>query len=100
MARLTHMIRDITIQAFEKREASDTLKGLYEAFKTVLLPELPTSEFADMFAQTLAYGLFAARYNHHGKEPFNRSDAAKEIPRTHPFLRKLFSTIAGTDFDV
>lgn len=99
MARLTHMIRDITIQAFEKREASDTLKGLYEAFKTVLLPDLPTEEFADMFAQTLAYGLFAARYNHHGKQPFNRSDAAKEIPRTNPFLRKLFSTIAGTDFD-
>src|SRR6266702_2428525 len=99
MARLTHMIRDITIQAFEKREASDTLKGLYEAFKTVLLPQLPTTEFADMFAQTLAYGLFAARYNHHSKEPFNRSDAAKEIPRTNPFLRKLFSTIAGTDFD-
>jgi Type ISP C-terminal specificity domain/N-6 DNA Methylase len=99
MARLTHMIRDITIQAFEKRDASDTLNGLYEAFKTVLLPQLPTTEFADMFAQTLAYGLFAARYNHHGKEPFNRSDAAKEIPRTNPFLRKLFNTIAGTDFD-
>jgi predicted helicase len=99
MARLTHMIRDITVQAFDKREASDTLKGLYEAFKTVLLPDLPHAEFADMFAQTLAYGLFAARYNHHSKEPFNRSDAAKEIPRTNPFLRKLFSTIAGADFD-
>ncbi|MGZ3643543.1 MAG: hypothetical protein ACXVCM_06795 [Ktedonobacteraceae bacterium] len=99
MARLTHMIRDITIQAFEKKEASDTLKGLYEAFKTVLLPDLPTAEFADMFAQTLAYGLFAARYNHKGNSVFNRSDAAKEIPRTNPFLRKLFSTIAGTDFD-
>ena len=99
MARLTHMIRDITIQAFEKKEASDTLKGLYEAFKTVLLPDLPTAEFADMFAQTLAYGLFAARYNHKGNTLFNRSDAAKEIPRTNPFLRKLFSTIAGTDFD-
>ncbi len=99
MARLTHMIRDITIKAFEKREASDTLKGLYEAFKTVLLPDLPTAEFADMFAQTLAYGLFAARYNHHGKQPFNRGDAAREIPRTNPFLRKLFSTIAGADFD-
>jgi hypothetical protein len=99
MTRLTHMIRDITIQAFEKREASDSLKGLYEAFKTVLLPDLPTSEFADMFAQTLAYGLFAARYNHKGKDVFNRSDAAKEIPRTNPFLRKLFSTIAGADFN-
>jgi predicted helicase len=99
MAWLAHMIQDSIIQAFEKHEASDTLHGLYEAFKTVLLPDLPTTEFAGMFAQTLACGLFAARYNHHGKEPFNRSDAAKEIPRTNPFLRKLFSTIAGTDFD-
>jgi hypothetical protein len=99
MARLAHMIRDVTVTAFEKRQASETLNGLYEAFKTVLLPDLPTTEFADMFAQTLAYGLFAARYNHTGTEPFNRRDAAKEIPRTNPFLRKLFSTIAGADFD-
>src|SRR6266571_2522123 len=99
MARLAHMIRDVTVTAFEKRQASETLNGLYQAFKTVLLPDLPTTEFADMFAQTLAYGLFAARYNHTGAEPFNRRDAAKEIPRTNPFLRKLFSTIAGADFD-
>ncbi len=99
MARLAQMIRDITVTAFEKHEASDTLNGLYEAFETVLLPDLPTAQFADMFAQTLAYGLFAARYNHSGPEPFNRRDAAKEIPRTNPFLRKLFSTIAGADFE-
>ncbi len=99
MARLAHMIRDVTVTAFEQKEASDTLAGLYEAFKTVLLPDLPTTDFADMFAQTLAYGLFAARYNHKGQEPFNRRDAAKEIPRTNPFLRKLFNTIAGADFD-
>ena len=99
MARLAHMIRDVTVTAFEQKEASDTLAGLYEAFKTVLLPDLPTTDFADMFAQTLAYGLFAARYNHKGQEPFNRRDAAKEIPRTSPFLRKLFNTIAGADFD-
>jgi len=99
MARLAHMIRDVTVTAFEKREASDTLNGLYEAFKAVLLPDLPTTQFADMFAQTLAYGLFAARYNHKGKEPFNRRDAAKEIPRTNPCLRKLFLTIEGADFD-
>src|SRR5712692_8928580 len=99
MAQLTHMIRDITIEAFEKREASNTMNGLYEAFKTELLPDLRETEFADMFAQTLAFGLFAARYYHHGKEPFNRSDVAREIPRTSPFLRKFFSTIGGTDFD-
>ena len=61
----------------------------------MLLPEVTGAEFADMFAQTLAYGLFAARYNHRGTKPFNRNDAAKEIPRTNPFLRRLFGTIAG-----
>ncbi len=99
MARLTHMICDITVTAFEQREASDTLTGLYEAFKAVLLPDLPPAQFADMFAQTLAYGLFAARYNHKGSALFNRRDAATEIPRTNPFLRKLFTTIAGADFE-
>ncbi len=99
MARLAHMIRDVIIQTFEKQEASDNLKDLYSAFQEVLLPELKTQEFADMFAQTLAYGLFAARYNHTQKALFRRDDASKEIPRTNPFLRKLFGTIAGPDLD-
>ncbi len=52
-----------------------------------------------MFAQTIAYGLFAARYNHTSSKPFRRDDAAKEIPRTNPFLRRLFDVIAGPDLD-
>ena len=99
MARLAHMIRDIIIDAFEQQAASDELKDLYSAFKDVLLPDLTGAEFADMFAQTLAYGLFAARYNHRGAKAFNRNDAAKEIPRTNPFLRRLFGTIAGPELD-
>jgi len=99
MARLAHMIRDIIIDAFEQKAASDELQDLYSAFKDVLLPDLTGAEFADMFAQTLAYGLFAARYNHKGAKVFNRNDAAKEIPRTNPFLRRLFSAIAGPDLD-
>jgi predicted helicase len=99
MARLAHMIRDIIILAFRAKEASNVLQDLYRSFKEVLLPELTEAEFADMFAQTLAYGLFAARYNHRGAKPFDRNDAAKEIPRTNPFLRRLFATIAGPDLD-
>jgi predicted helicase len=53
-----------------------------------------------MFAQTLAYGLFAARCNHHGpKGSFKRLGAASEIPKTNPFLRQLFETITGTALD-
>jgi predicted helicase len=52
-----------------------------------------------MFAQTLAYGLFASRQRHHGAAPFRRQDAAYDIPKTNPFLRKLFSSIVGPDLD-
>jgi predicted helicase len=99
MARLAHMIRDIIIDAFQQKEASDNLQDLYSSFQEVLLPDLKVSEFADMFSQTMAYGLFAARYNHTQNRPFRRDDAAKEIPRTNPFLRRLFATIAGPDLD-
>jgi hypothetical protein len=99
MARLTHMIRDIIIDTFHTKLASNNLKDLYTAFQETLLPDLNETVFADMFAQTLAYGLFAARYNHKGNKPFRREDAIREIPRTNPFLRKLFNTIAGPDLD-
>jgi hypothetical protein len=99
MARLTHMIRDIVVSAFDAGSQSKDLTGLYETFKKVLIPDLSVSDFADMFAQTMAYGLFAARVRHSGPQPFTRRDAAAEIPRTNPLLRKLFTTITGPDLD-
>ena len=58
------MIRDIVTQGFSKSGVSDSLRDLYTATRDVLIPNLTTEEFAGMFAQTLAYGLFAARVNH------------------------------------
>ena len=61
MARLTHIIRDIIITAFETDQASMLLQGWRDAFAKVLIADLnlpeKTPEFADMFAQTIAYGL-------------------------------------------
>jgi len=103
MAKLTHMIRDIIIGTFDKGTASDNLAGLRQAFAKVLIPDIDkpekTAEFADMFAQTIAYGLFAARCNHDSPEPFRRIGAAFEIPRTNPFLRNLFEMVTGTALD-
>jgi len=103
LARLTHIIRDIIIEAFERNRASEMLCGLRQAFATALIPDLnqpeKTAEFADMYAQTIAYGLFAARCNHRGPGRFRRLGAAAEIPKTNPFLRKLFETITGTELD-
>ncbi len=108
MARLTHLIRDLALRTLLGTEAAATLglqtvvatlKGLHQAFTETLIPDLSAAEFADMFAQTLAYGLFAARVNHTGAKPFARKDAAREVPRTNPFLRKLFETLNSTDLD-
>jgi hypothetical protein len=100
MARLTHFIRDMNVAAFEKQSASATLRDLHRAFEEALIPDLPIPQFADMFAQTLAYGLFAARCNHRGPAgSFKRLGAASEIPKTNPFLRQLFETVTGTALD-
>ena len=86
LARLTHLIRDTIIRALERDDASDLLRDLRQAFEQTLVPDQSAEEFADMFAQTLAYGLFAARCNHSAPAPFQRLSAAAEIPKTNPFL--------------
>lgn len=103
LARIAIIIRDIVLQSFEKNIASNELQDLRGAIATVLIPEIGESEriseFADMYAQTIVYGLFAARCNHHGSSPFQRSVAASEIPKTNPFLRKLFASITGLEME-
>jgi len=99
MAHLARMIRDVTAKTFAQEEETGTLHGQYQAFKEVLLPELTPDDFADMFAQTVAYGLFAARESAKPGEEFTRQNAAYMLPKTNPFLRKLFGHIAGPELD-
>ena len=98
MARPTHMIRDIVAEGFSKGGVSDSLRDFYTATRSVLVPDLTTETFADMFAQTLAYGLFAARVNHEGGT-FSRLHAAARIPRTNPFVRRIFDMIGGATLE-
>ncbi len=99
MARLTHMIRDLIIAAFTKEPDSGSLHAQFTAFKDNLIPDLSAEQFADMYAQTIAYGLFAARCISSNGASFTRLEAAQNLPRTNPFLRKLFQYIAGYDLD-
>ena len=74
---------------------SDPLKTELAAFSQTLIPDLTGDQFADMYAQTLAYGLFAARVNHTGKSTaFTLNNAFWDLPATNPFLRRFFQTIA------
>ena len=69
------------------------------AFKDVLIHEITPKGFADVYAQTIAYGMFAARLHDPTLETFSRQEAAELIPKSNPFLRKLFGYIAGPDID-
>ncbi|NTW69391.1 MAG: DNA methyltransferase [Chlorobiaceae bacterium] len=81
------------------QEANNTLKDQMEAFRQILIHDITPKQFADIYAQTIAYGMFAARLHDPTLEDFNRREAAELIPRTNPFLRKLFQYIAGYDLD-
>ena len=55
--------------------------------------------FSDIYSQTIAYGMFAARYHDPSLPTFSREEAVKLIPKSNPFLRKLFKDIADEDLD-
>lgn len=95
MAKLAHLIRDLLLRSLQTESASGRLHGQFEAFRETLIPDLKPEQFADMYAQTIAYGLFAARCQTLASaRDFNRTAAAELIPRTNPFLRRLFREIA------
>ncbi len=100
MARMAQVIRGLIANAFAlENDTATELHNQFDAFKQVLLgDDLTPAQFADMYAQTICYGLFAARCNHNGGR-FTRLAAASELPKTNPFLRKLFQNIAGFNLD-
>ena len=87
------------ITSDEDNEDNTELKGQYETFKQILIHDLTPSGFADIYAQTLAYGMFAARLNDTTLDDFTRQEAAELIPKSNPFLRQLFGYIAGPNID-
>ena len=97
MAGMTRIIRDLIVSSFEHEKEEGWLHNWLGAFRETLIPDLDEKQFADMFAQTLAYGLFAARVHAPPGKPFSRELAAYNLPKTNPFLRKLFAEIAGVD---
>ncbi len=98
MARLARLLHDLIREVFVHEGTHGDLHGQFDAFRKILIADLSPDRFADMYAQTIAYGLFAARCNQPGPG-FTRANAGKALPKTNPFLRRLFNTIAGVDLD-
>jgi predicted helicase len=76
-----------------------TIKSQMLSFQQMLIHDIDNKSFADIYSQTIAYGMFAARYHDPTLPTFSRMEAAELIPKSNPFLRKLFQDIAGFDLD-
>ncbi len=90
-------MREAALNTLETEPETGTLKGWQAAFEKTLLPHLPSPEFADMYAQTLTYGLFAAKVTVGTGQDLRRDTAASLLPETNPFLKKLFYHLAGPE---
>ncbi|PIE97438.1 MAG: DNA methyltransferase [Treponema sp.] len=98
-ARLLKNILERAVSSDEDSEENTSLREQYKTFKNILIHDLSPKAFADIYAQTLAYGMFAARLHDTSLDDFSRQEAAELIPKTNPFLRKLFAYVAGPDID-
>jgi predicted helicase len=98
-ARLLSDIIERALSSDKTHNEDSTLKDQLTAFKEILIHDITAKGFADVYAQTIAYGMFAARLHDPTLPTFSRQEAAELIPKSNPFLRKLFGYIAGPDID-
>ncbi len=129
LATLARQIEQAIPKVYAAEKKDGYLHKLLESFQRELLPTLQltsTNEkdysFADIYAQTIAYGLFTARVFSHVKDEredkvaetlgeasnspkvfkrketdFNRQDVWEQLPETNPFLRKLFRAMSDQE---
>lgn len=100
MAGKAILIKDVLANALKAdSELTTELTNQYRAFKEHLIHDIKPEDFADIYAETIAYGMFAARLHDTTLETFTRSEALELLPKSNPFLRSLFAYIAGHDLD-
>ena len=98
-ARLLSEVIEKALTSDENNSEDSTLKDQMHAFKQILIHDITPKGFADVYAQTIAYGMFAARSHDATLPTFSRQEAYELIPKSNPFLKKLFGYIAGLDVD-
>ncbi len=100
MAGKAVLVKDILGRSLiaDKDEKTE-LAEQYQAFKDQLIHDITVDDFAGMYAETIAYGMFAARLHDDTLDTFSRHEALDLLPKSNPFLRNLFGYIAGPNLD-
>jgi type I restriction-modification system DNA methylase subunit len=100
MAGKARLIKDILFNSLnEDKDQSTEIVGYFLSFKKMLIHDLTPEDFADIFSETIAYGMFGARLHDKTLENFSRAEALELMPKSNPFLRYLFTYIAGPNLD-
>lgn len=100
MAGKAALIKDVLHQALEADQDQQTpLAAQYRAFKENLIHDITLGDFSDLYAETVAYGMFAARLHDPSLDTFSRQEALELLPKSNPFLRSLFGYVAGPELD-
>jgi predicted helicase len=100
MAGKAQLIKDVLGNTLrDKDNPKSELADQYEAFKDNLIHDITPEDFADIYAETIAYGMFAARLHDTTLDTFSRKEALELLPKSNPFLRSLFTFVAGYDLD-
>jgi len=102
MADKARLLADVIESALAEENGvtdSRSLEAQLQAFRKFLISDISIAEFAGVYAQTIAYGMFAARLHDPLPADFSRRKAAELIPDSTPFLGKFFGYIADLDLD-
>ena len=94
LAKRTKFLKD-EIVSEELKLGTKSIIGFYDAFKEFLIAGINENEFADLYSQTITYGLFAARLR--AEKGFNRKLAYSYIPKSIGILRDVFKFISLDD---
>jgi hypothetical protein len=89
LARFARHTRELVREVYGYESENGALHQLHNSFRTVLIQDLSVDGFADMIAQTIAYGLFSARAT--GEEVLGLAHLEAMVPNTNPFLKELFA---------
>ena len=93
LARRTRFLEHILQEELSK--GNEELIRFYKAFQEELIETLTGERFADLYAQTITYGLFAARMR--VQNEFKKELAWQFIPESLPLLRQIFYSFTGAN---
>ena len=96
LAEEAQNIRDRILSTLEIETENGYVHLLFQKFRDTLIHDMTEQQFADMYAQTVVYGLFSARCMDETQDDFNASEAVECIPNTNPFLKGLLQECLGS----